>query len=264
MLLNHEPGSTVEIRDVLRTAPPAWLVILNVETITRTGMLQSQVALHETVLIAATDIQSSQAVTVSTLPSILRNMGVASSTSRPFRRFRNPVSSSASAHVVSVEEDEDGGQLPELEDPDTLTGATSLDIDTISAIDPIVAEAYNSSAKCQRPPPKGGYKFPKADHVVSRIGPPPSPCKMCGSSKHWDKECPHKAQWDAMGTANIIQVDRSIDDDRVYSKAFEAPHPIYFFSVCRARTFSKLPLSDVSNGDSLPLALTSLHRRNLR
>jgi hypothetical protein len=60
-------------------------------------------------------------------------------------RFRNSISSSASAHVVSVEED--GGQLLKLEAPDTLTGATSLDIDTISAIDPIVAEAYNSSAK---------------------------------------------------------------------------------------------------------------------
>ena len=172
MLLNHEPGSAAEIRDVLRTAPPAWLVILNVETITRTGMLQSRVALHEPALIATADIQSSQAVTVDTLPSILRNMGVASSTSRPFRRFRNPISSSASAHVVSAEEDE--GQLLELETPDTLVGATSLDI-----------EAYNSSAKRQRPPPKGGYKFPKADHVVSCISPPPSPCKMCGSSKHW-------------------------------------------------------------------------------
>jgi hypothetical protein len=40
MLLNHELGSVAEIRDVLRTAPPAWLVILNIETITRTGMLQ--------------------------------------------------------------------------------------------------------------------------------------------------------------------------------------------------------------------------------
>jgi hypothetical protein len=157
MLLNHEPGSTAEIRDVLHTAPPAWLVILNVETITRTGMLQLHVALHETTLIAAANIQSSQAVTVSMLPSIFWNMCIASSTSQPFRRFRNPISSSASAHVVSAEEDE--GQLLELEAPDTLAGATSLDIDTISAIDLIVAEAYNSSAKCQRPPPKGGYNF---------------------------------------------------------------------------------------------------------
>ena len=87
-----------------------------------------------------------------------------------------------------------------------------------------MAEAFNTLAKRQRLPPKGGYKFPKADHVVSRVGPPPSPCKVCGSPKHWDKECPHKAQWDAMRTANIIQSeqDRSVDDDRVYSKAFEA------------------------------------------
>jgi hypothetical protein len=46
---------------------------------------------------------------------------------------------------------------------------------------------------------------------------------MCGSTKHGIKECPHKAQWDAMRAANIIhsEQDRSVDD-RVYSKAFEA------------------------------------------
>jgi hypothetical protein len=33
MLLTHEPVSQAETRDVLRTAPPSWLVILNVETI---------------------------------------------------------------------------------------------------------------------------------------------------------------------------------------------------------------------------------------
>ena len=90
MLLNHKPGSQAEIRDVLHTAPPAW----NVKTIMRTRMLQLRVALHETTLIAATDIQSSQVVTVSMLPSIIQNMGVASSTPQPFRRFRNPISSS--------------------------------------------------------------------------------------------------------------------------------------------------------------------------
>src|SRR5258705_10865193 len=60
MLLTHHPGSQAEIRDVLQMAPPSWLVILNVKTIPRTGMLQSQVAQHEAALIAATDIQASK------------------------------------------------------------------------------------------------------------------------------------------------------------------------------------------------------------
>ena len=128
--------------------------------------------------------QSSQAVTVGTLPSILRNMGIALSTSRPFRRFRNPVSFSASTHVASVEQDE--SHSPELDALNLLEETAILDIDTIRASDPIVVEAYNLLAKHQCPPLKGGYKFSKANHIVSHIGPPPSPCKMC---KHWDKEC---------------------------------------------------------------------------
>ena len=33
--------------------------------------------------------------------------------------------------------------------------------------------------------------FSKNDHVTTKMGRlPPSPCKVCGSSNHWDKECP--------------------------------------------------------------------------
>src|ERR1700677_3941293 len=74
MLLSHEPGSQAETRDVLRTAPPAWLVILNVETLPRTGILQARVAQHEAALIAEANIQTSLSVTVESLPALLRSM----------------------------------------------------------------------------------------------------------------------------------------------------------------------------------------------
>jgi hypothetical protein len=107
--------------------------------------------------------------------------------------------------------------------PESPYRASGLDIEALQASDPVIVEAYNMTARRQRPVPKGGYKFPKADHIVSSMGPPPSPCKMCGSPKHWDRECPHKAQWEAMCTANLItsEHDRPVADDAVYSKAFK-------------------------------------------
>jgi hypothetical protein len=66
----------------------------------------------------------------------------------------------------------------------------------ISSADPsdgelTVRQAYAALKKRQRPPPKGGYPFSKNDHVMTKMGKaPPSPCKVCGSSNHWDRECP--------------------------------------------------------------------------
>lgn len=55
----------------------------------------------------------------------------------------------------------------------------------------VIKQAFAALQKRQRPPPKGGYPFPKNDHVLTKMGrEPPSPCKVCGSAKHWDRECP--------------------------------------------------------------------------
>lgn len=60
--------------------------------------------------------------------------------------------------------------------------------------DQILAEVYQVMKRRQRAPPPGGYMFSKNDHVTTKMGRlPPSPCKCCGSSSHWDKECPDHA-----------------------------------------------------------------------
>jgi hypothetical protein len=52
-------------------------------------------------------------------------------------------------------------------------------------------QVFQMLKRRQRPPPKGGYPFPKHDDVMTRMGRvPPSPCKVCGSANHWDRECP--------------------------------------------------------------------------
>ncbi|KAJ7763850.1 hypothetical protein B0H16DRAFT_1718485 [Mycena metata] len=54
-----------------------------------------------------------------------------------------------------------------------------------------IKQVYQILKKHQRPPPKGRYPFSKNDHVTTKMGrAPPSPCKVCGSVNHWDRECP--------------------------------------------------------------------------
>ncbi|KAI0040531.1 hypothetical protein FA95DRAFT_1502715, partial [Auriscalpium vulgare] len=74
-----------------------------------------------------------------------------------------------------------------------------------------------------RDPPPGGYLFPKADYKVSSEA-PPSPCKVCGSAKHWDKECPHWAAWSPRRDVNAITVEHDTDpqQDIEYHEAFIA------------------------------------------
>jgi hypothetical protein len=82
--------------------------------------------------------------------------------------------------VELKEEGEDSLHVPE-----EVTPAELLDGE------PTMRSVYQTLARRQRPPPKGGYPFKKNDHVATKMGrDPPSPCKVCGSTRHWDKECP--------------------------------------------------------------------------
>ena len=70
---------------------------------------------------------------------------------------------------------------------------SQLDKSSVAPTSPseILKEVFQTLKVRQRPPPKGGYPYPKNDHVVTKMGRmPPSPCKNCGSDNHWDKECP--------------------------------------------------------------------------
>ncbi|KDQ61638.1 hypothetical protein JAAARDRAFT_190373 [Jaapia argillacea MUCL 33604] len=69
--------------------------------------------------------------------------------------------------------------------------------------DPVLAEGYSTLRQRTQPPPRGGYHFPKADHVKSPTHPPPSPCKCCSSALHWDKECPYYMQFEALRKKSV-------------------------------------------------------------
>ena len=75
----------------------------------------------------------------------------------------------------------------------------------------------------QRPPPKGGYPFPKNNHVTTKMGKlPPSPCRSCGSDNHWDKECPdnHAYVEKVRRSVNLTESSPETEGEKAYATAY--------------------------------------------
>lgn len=210
MLLPQLLGLPDEVREVMRAAPVVWCNILNSDQIPSVMELQSRVVEMENQLLATTDSTGSHVMSRETFARLMRAY---EADSRSHRQ--------RSANLVSSE----GGSETHDADP-TVDGPTS---DGSSFTDhPVIVECYALAKKRQRPPPKGGYPFTKKDDVVSTLRPPPSPCKCCGSAKHWDRECPWYHTWEkkfgrgkekAARNSETRVEDEEFDD--MYSTAFD-------------------------------------------
>jgi hypothetical protein len=84
-----------------------------------------------------------------------------------------------------------GTEVEEAREESDPMGAGALVTSDADDGDATIKQVYQVLKKRQRPPPKGGYPFTCNDHVTTKMGKaPPSPCKVCGSPNHWDRECP--------------------------------------------------------------------------
>ncbi|KAF8212543.1 hypothetical protein K438DRAFT_1566862 [Mycena galopus ATCC 62051] len=75
----------------------------------------------------------------------------------------------------------------------------------------------------KRPPPVGGYPFPKEDQVVTKLGKlPPGPCRLCGSEKHWNRECPNYVVYSEgmKRNAHLVSVGEPSAEETMYQSAF--------------------------------------------
>ena len=88
--------------------------------------------------------------------------------------------------------------------------------------DQILAEVYQVVKKRQRAPPPGGYMFSRNDQVTTKMGRlPPSPCKCCGSSNHWDKECPDwQVYMERTTKAGFVNEQGEDKSDKAYQSAY--------------------------------------------
>jgi hypothetical protein len=172
MLANSDDGGPLEVFLVMRKAPIKWSTILVLENIQTSEELFDKVNEHDEELVEAVRKRSPEAITAGNLISTLRRLGYQQT---PVRR----------ANLTEAEaEPEDA----ETEGALAVTSFSDLDAEDGAST---MKQVYQVLKKQQRPPPKGGYPFSRNDHVTTKMGKaPPSPCKVCGSPNHWDRECP--------------------------------------------------------------------------
>jgi len=151
-------------------------------------------------------------LTADNLLPTLKRLGISIDRNRPFDR---------SAKLPSFKEAEDDSEviheafLGQLSREDCEQGI-------LSSPD-VIKEAFQVLQKRQRPPPKGGYPYSKNDHVTTKLGClPPSPCNVCGSKNHWDKECPdHDVyQEKQQKSAYCVELIEDEDLENYYSSVY--------------------------------------------
>jgi hypothetical protein len=184
LLTLTDDGGPDEVQQIMRTAPIAWSSILIVENIRSVEELYERINEHEEELVDVVARRQSDVITAGNLSSTLRRLGFSHNSqtnpSYPRRERR-----------VNITEAE--SEVPVADEPEVESALDSGAPSPSEYLDggPTIKNVYQTLARRQRPPPKGGYPFKKNDHVSTKMGrDPPSPCKVCGSSKHWDKECP--------------------------------------------------------------------------
>ena len=214
MLVASDDGGPTEVYLVMQKAPISWGPILNLETIRSTSLLYSRATDHGLALVHAAKYESSNVVTSDNLLFTLRKLGISVDRNRPFERLARLVTSkdSKSEREEEVIHESFLNQLSREE----CTQEISSDPE-------VLKEAFQVLKKRQRPPPKGGYPYNKNDHVTTKMGRlPPSPCKVCGSANHWDKECPDWAIYEAkqLKSAYRIEVDEDQDLESYYSSVY--------------------------------------------
>jgi hypothetical protein len=229
MLTVTDQGGPLEIHTILKNAP-IWRTILVVESIPNTTTLICRVMDHQDALLHAATSSSDHFVTKDDLVSFLKRLNPASNSasfprSRPDKRFIHHTA----ANVATQDDDESsepGDELPSSSNP-VETDEVSNESSVPAPLDEstLVSQAFAVIKKRQRPPPKDGYRFQKNDHVATKMGRLiPSPCKVCSSSNHWDKECPDYdawLQWQKKKSGNMAKAEPSNDIEHVYNQAYD-------------------------------------------
>ncbi|KAJ6452592.1 hypothetical protein C8R45DRAFT_1112895 [Mycena sanguinolenta] len=179
LLANADDGGPLDVFLIMKTAPIPWSTILVLENIGSSEELYEKVNEHYEALIESYQKDSKDVVTLQNLSSNLRKLGW----SPPRSNFRRTVNWTAA-------EGDEGSKGPEQSEGLPTNGQEDSARDEEDS-EHTLKQVFQTLKKRQRPPPKGGYPFPKHDDALTKMGRlPPSPCKVCGSAKHWDKECP--------------------------------------------------------------------------
>ncbi|KAI5886762.1 uncharacterized protein SCHCODRAFT_01105670 [Schizophyllum commune H4-8] len=200
-----ERNSVEEVKLVLSVAPADWDAKLIPSTLGSTDELKARVIQHERSL-SMTSASVNQEVRAQVL-SALKEYGRFSGDSR--RRtnlMRGPVAYEAEAGI----------DPEELEDGERHNGGAEANSD--DPANELYDVAFNVVASKEKNKSSASYPFPTRDSIVSRK-PPPSPCRACGSKKHWNKDCPFWQQYLSRYRESLL-AEGDPDTERAYNAAY--------------------------------------------
>jgi hypothetical protein len=157
LLANSDNGGPLEVFLVMKTAPIRWSTILILENIRDSEELYEKVNEHCAALIDSALKDSGEAITMNNLASNLRRLGFQQNSFRSsFRKNTN---------LTTVEEDQ-----PEINtELENIKSPAEVEQDAQDGAE-AVKQVFQTLKRRQRPPPKGGYPFPKHDEVLTKMG----------------------------------------------------------------------------------------------
>lgn len=213
MLLQVTPDSPAEVYYICAKNPISWASLINRSNITDTASLQLHTReLNDTLIDTWEKTHRGKVVTKDNLVAMLQQAGFHLSASRaPYRSYRAAPrmesSTSATAHLVEATD------KPQETEEEVLPN-----------YDAIMHQAYTTMKRQAPPSRRGPFPFEKCDHVHTTLGKHPAwPCRACGSSNHWDKECPmYERMMAKVKKALWVEKEDPAEDNRVYLQVYVA------------------------------------------
>ena len=213
MLAKSDDGGPLEVHLVMAKAPLSWRTILVLENIASSSLLYTKAAEHQQSLLEASKSGVTNVITTDNLALHLRRLGY----SLDRAKFQQSLPQDRRAHLTSAD------PIVDVQPKEIFVSSAMPEVsDSALVDDEILKEVYQVMKKKQRAPPPGGYMFSKNDHVTTKMGRlPPSPCKCCGSSNHWDKECPDWAVYLEKTSKSSYQNEKeSMQEEELYQSAY--------------------------------------------
>ncbi|KII82692.1 hypothetical protein PLICRDRAFT_120454, partial [Plicaturopsis crispa FD-325 SS-3] len=193
LLYNPRGGGSNELHAILRNTPVEWAPILNTFSLTTIQELLSRAREQDKSLVA-----------------IWSNQQPRNSVSRGPRRTGFQSFRTRTAHATESED-------PLVPDFESSSSESGTEAEAMSVQKPMRGKtgSRGKGRSAQEAPPvdkSGKPRFSRDDSVVSK-SPPPGPCRVCASPKHWDRDCPHYGHYTALRSANLIEVDLDPEEE---------------------------------------------------
>ncbi|KAJ7704219.1 hypothetical protein B0H14DRAFT_3526732 [Mycena olivaceomarginata] len=204
MLVISDNGGAGEVYHIMEKAPVSWGPILILENVPSTMVLYAKVVEHEAALVNAWKNEGGRGLNQENLVATLKSLGYSPDKPRYVHK---------QAHFYAAEEQDSQVLDPagnEIEFGDSMEEG-------------VLKQVYATLKERSRPPPVGGYPFPKEDGVVTKLGKlPPGPCRLCGSEKHWNRECPNYVVYSegVKRNAKLVSVTEPTEEETMYQSAF--------------------------------------------